>query len=31
MAYMTWSDFFQFCLVLIGVVGLVIEIINNEK
>lgn len=27
----TYSDIFQFCLIIIGVISLVVQIINNKK
>lgn len=28
---LTFSDLFQFCMVIIGIVGLVIQILNKKK
>ena len=30
MAYVTWPELFQFCLVIVGVIGLIIEIIKEK-
>lgn len=27
----TYSDIFQFCLVILGIISLVVQIINNKK
>ena len=29
--YMTWEVFFQFCTVILAIIGLVISIHNNKK
>lgn len=29
--YMTWELFFQFCTVILAIIGLVVSIFNNKK
>ncbi len=29
--YMTWEVFFQFCTILVAIIGLVISIYNSKK
>ena len=29
--YMTWETFFQFCTILVAIIGLVVSIYSNKK
>ena len=29
--YMTWEMFFQFCTIIVAIIGLIISIYNNKK